>query len=116
MKNSRVGRKTPHKQTNKHRKRDNLQYVINSIVISKLIHVGSILPIPEDDLFKKMKSSIFYFIWDKHDRIKRDTLIGKVEDGGIGLVDVELKLKAINASLTKRLEGQFCTLNRIVNG
>lgn len=46
--------------------------------------------------YQKMKSSIFYFIWDKHDRIKRDTLID--EDGGIGLIDVELKLKAINAS------------------
>ena len=72
--------------------------VINSLAISKLIYVGSVLPILEDSLIKKVKSSIFNFIWDKRDRIKRDTIIGNVEDGGIGLVDVELKLKAIKAS------------------
>ena len=52
--------------------------VINSLASSKLIYVGSVLPIPEDDLIKRIKSSIFNFIWDKRDRIKRDTLIGKV--------------------------------------
>ena len=51
--------------------------VINSLAISKLIYVGSVLPIPEDSLIKKIKSSIFNFIWDKRDRIKRDSLIGK---------------------------------------
>ena len=90
--------------------------VINSLAISKLIYVGSVLPIPEDSLIKKIKSSIFNFIWDKRDRIKRDTIIGNVEDGGIGLVDVELKLKAIKASWTKRLVDQSCILNRIING
>ena len=90
--------------------------VINSLAISKLINVGSVLPIPEDSLIKKIKSSIFNFIWDKRDRIKRDTIIGNVEDGGIGLVDVELKLKDIKASWTKRLVDQSCILNRIING
>ena len=77
--------------------------VINSLAISKLIHAGSVLPIPEDSLIKKIKTSIFNSIWDKPDRFKRDTIIGNVEDGGIGLVDVELKLKAIKASWIKRL-------------
>ena len=77
--------------------------IINSLAISKLIYVGSVLPIPKYSLIKKIKSSIFNFISDKRDRIKRDTIIGNVEDGGIGLVDVELKLKAIKASWTKIL-------------
>ena len=63
-----------------------------------------------------MKSSIFNFISDKLDRIKRDTLIGKVEDGGIGSVNVELKLKAIETSLTKILVDQSCIFNRLRNG
>ena len=46
--------------------------VINSLAISKLIYVGSVLPILEDSLIKKIKSSIFNFIWDKRDRIKRN--------------------------------------------
>ena len=90
--------------------------VINSLAISKLIYVGSVLPIPEDILIKKMKSSIFNLVWDKRDRIKLDTIIGKVEDGGMGLVDVELKLKAIKAWWTKRLVVQSCILNRIMIG
>lgn len=40
------------------------------------------------------KCSIFDFIWDERDRIKRYTIIGKIEDGGVGLVDIELKLKS----------------------
>lgn len=72
--------------------------IVNSLVISKLIYVGSILPIPYQDFLKKIKCSIFNFIWDKRDRIKRDTIVGKIEDGGVGLVDIELKLKAIKAS------------------
>ena len=98
------------KGSSRHRKRENWQSfgkpcVINSLGISKLIYDGSVLPIPEDSLIKKIKSSIFNFIWDKRDRIKRDTLKGKVEDGGIGLVDVDknwkqLKLRGPNDSLS----------------
>lgn len=85
--------------------------IVNSLAISKLIYVESILPLPnqdflkkiecsifKQDFLKKIKCSIFKFIWDKRDRIKRDTIIGKIEDGGVGLVDIELKLKAIKAS------------------
>lgn len=52
---------------------------VNSLAISKLIYVGSILPILENDLMKKMKNSIFNFIWKKRDVIRRDTIIGKPE-------------------------------------
>ena len=67
-------------------------------------------------MIKEIKSSTFNFIWDKRDRLKRDAIIGNVEDGGIGLLDVKLKLKAIKASWTKRLVDQSCILNRIING
>lgn len=53
---------------------------VNSLAISKLIYVGSILPILENDLMKKNeKKSIFNIIWKKRDIIRRDTIIGKPE-------------------------------------
>lgn len=65
---------------------------------------------------KKIKCSIFDFILDKRDTIKRDTIIGKIEDGGVGLVDIELKLKAIKASWVKRRVDESCMLNNIFQG
>lgn len=69
----------------------------------KLIHIESILPLPENDFIKKVKRVIFNFIWNKHDRIKRNTLRGKIEEGGIGVIDIELKLKALKSSWVDRL-------------
>lgn len=34
------------------------------------------------------------FIWNKSERIKRNTLIGNVRNCGLGIIDVESKLKA----------------------
>lgn len=38
------------------------------------------------------------FIWKNRDRIKKNTLIGKFEQGGIGIIDIESKLYAVKAS------------------
>lgn len=64
--------------------------VVNNLAVSKLIYFASILPLPENDFIKKVNRAIFNFIWNKHDRIKRNTLIGKIEEGGIGVIDIEL--------------------------
>lgn len=36
----------------------------------------------------------FFFDLNKHDRIKRNTSMRKLKEGGIGVMDIELKLKA----------------------
>lgn len=51
-------------------------------------------------------------IWNKHDRIRRDTVIGKQENGGKGYVDIELRL---SASLVKRLTDEPNVINNLVN-
>ena len=60
--------------------------IINTLAISKFIYKTSILPYPEEALINKVKSDIFNFIWNKTDRIKRNTLIGDVKSGGIGVI------------------------------
>ena len=60
--------------------------IINTLAISKFIYKASILTYPEEALINKVKSDIFNFIWNKTDRIKRNTLIGDVKSGGIGVI------------------------------
>lgn len=44
--------------------------IVTSLVISKLIYVGSILPMPDPEYIRQLKSSIsiFDFILNKSDR------------------------------------------------
>ena len=68
--------------------------VVNSLGISQLIYKVSILPFPDPEYIQQIKKHIYHFVWNKHDRIKRDTVIGKKADGGVGLVDIESEFKA----------------------
>ena len=54
-------------------------------------------------------------MWNKHDRIKRDTVKGEKADGGVGLVDIELKFKALKAAWSKILVNKDCVLNHIID-
>ena len=58
---------------------------------------------------------MFNFIWNKTDRIKRDTIIGKISDGGAGIVDFELKLRAIKTSWICRICNETSNLYNEVN-
>ena len=54
-------------------------------------------------------------MWNKHDIIKRDTVIGKKAVGGVGLVDIELKFKALKAAWSILLVNKDCVLNHIID-
>ena len=83
--------------------------------MSKFMYVASVLPLPDDNFIQNVKRSIFNFIWNKTDRIKRNTIIGKICDGGVGIVDFELKLKAIKASWICRISSETSVLYDVVN-
>ena len=76
--------------------------VINTSAISKLIYVASILEYPDENTIKLLNTKIFEFLW-KRDRIKRNTMIGSICNGGIKIVDIESKINALKASWTKKL-------------
>ena len=90
--------------------------IINTLAISKFIYKASILPYPEEALINKVKSDIFNFIWNKTDRIKRNTLIGDVKSGGIGVIDIETKLKSLKAIWVSKLFKNKCIMYDIVKG
>ena len=57
--------------------------VIKCLALTKLIHVASILELP-GRFAQKVNSLIFKFIWnDKLPKIKKATIIGEKQDGGL---------------------------------
>jgi hypothetical protein len=75
--------------------------VIKSFALPKLIYVLSVLPLPSLKNIKTLEKCMFDFIWNnKPEKIKRDTLKKKYENGGIKMIDLRkyyyiLSLKAI---------------------
>lgn len=90
--------------------------IINTLAISKLIYVASILCLPGKEFLKKIQRLIFNFVWNKSERIKRNTLIGDVRNGGLGIIDVESKLKALKAAWLPRIIKSKGVLYNILNG
>ena len=76
--------------------------VINSILVSKLVYNFTILEV-KDEIISRLNKIIFNFLWNKKDRIKRKTIIRKIENGGLGLVDIKLKIEALKASWAQRI-------------
>ena len=90
--------------------------IINTLGVSKFIYKASILPYPDESLINKAKSNIFNFLWNKTDRIKRNTLIGNIADGGIGVIDIETQIKSLKAIWVSKLLKSKNTMYDIVKG
>ena len=53
---------------------------------------------------KEIERSCFRYIWDgKNDKVKRSTLIGRYEKGGLNMIDFESYFKALKASWVSKL-------------
>ena len=72
--------------------------IINTLAISIFVYQASFLQNPTAGILKTVSKLIFNFLLKKRDRIKRKTLIGKLERGGINIVDIESKFLAAKAS------------------
>ena len=76
--------------------------VIKSLALAKLIHAASVLELPES-FAHKVNSLIFKFIWnDKPPKIKKATLIGEKQDGGLKAPDFTAIDKALKLIWIKR--------------
>lgn len=76
--------------------------VLNALFLSKIWYVlGSVsLPLPTAKHFKRIVTD---FIWNgRPAKIRYETLIGSVEEGGLGLLDPILRLKALRVKTVKR--------------
>ena len=65
--------------------------VINSLAISKLMYLASVLGTMDGSVLAGVHKAMFAFIWNnKPDQIKRDVLFKNTEDGGLGLKNLPL--------------------------
>ena len=77
--------------------------ILNTLVISQLIYVGTVLYTP-DWVIKEYQSLIIKFIWnDKPPKIKYTCLINTIESGGLKLQDLETKIRAIQIKWIQNL-------------
>ena len=89
--------------------------IVNSLILSKLLYTSAILEYPDKDFIKNLNKIIFSFLWNKRERIKRKTLIRSTEEGGIGIMDFEMKIKAIKASWIPKLLVNKNSLGSLLN-
>ena len=87
-----------------------------TMAISKFIYTATILRLRTEEYGKKTQRLIFNFIWNKTERIKRNTLIGNISDGGLAIMDIDSKLKALKAGWVIRLLNSNSTISKIFKG
>jgi len=77
--------------------------IVKTLVIAKLVYNISVLTVPTN-FAEKVNDICFKFIWDfKPDKIKRHTIIGPVDKGGLNMVDFNMVVKSLKAAWAKRL-------------
>ena len=79
--------------------------VINSLVIPKLIYCMTIVYMPEDYI-RKLEKLIFAFLWGKYHKIKKCTVFGSHQNGGLNIIDIESKVMSLKSSWIPKLLGK----------
>lgn len=69
---------------------------------------------PNIEFIKKINKIIYNFLWGKRERIKRKSLVRSINEGGLGLIDVECKLKSVKAGWIKRLYNKKSSLRKYI--
>ena len=94
-------------QTLERWKKRNLTYfgrvlILKTIGISKFVFLFSVLPVPLE-IRNKINKIMFKFIWNGSEKIKRNTLICSLEQGGLNMIDVELFIDSLCAAWAARI-------------
>ena len=77
--------------------------IIKALIIPIFTFIVSSCVIPEK-YKKEIESKCFKFIWNgKPDKVKRNTLIGDFEKGGLKMIDIESYFISLKASWLSRL-------------
>ena len=78
--------------------------VIKSLALPKLVHLFSALPDPAPDMFRRLNTESFKFIWGgKAEKIKRTTMYNDYENGGFKMPNFELFCMAQKLTWIKKL-------------
>lgn len=78
--------------------------VYKSLTLPKLTYLFSVLPNPPEQIIKLLTQESYSFIWNsKRDKVKRNTIIQNIEDGGINMIDIPIYLNSIKSSWINRI-------------
>lgn len=76
--------------------------VVNALIMSKLVYVMNVLDVPERVL-KEVERMVSEFLWDgKGVRIAREVMENEHEDGGLKLINLDKKKKALRVKMMVR--------------
>ena len=76
--------------------------ILKALALPKIAYPAQFLTVPED-ILKKINSIFYEFLWGKCERIKRNTLIGDLTQGGIKMIDVESHFMSFKATWVDRI-------------
>ena len=78
--------------------------IVKTYIISKFIHLFSVLPNPPVEFLKKLNTMIFKFIWDgKPDKINRQQICRQIQEGGLRMIDLISFIKSLKLSWLRRM-------------
>ena len=78
--------------------------IVKTFELSKLIYNAYVLVIPEH-FIKEIEKLIFDFIWDaKPAKIKKSTIIGETNQGGLKMIDFNIMNQALKVAWIPRLQ------------
>ena len=77
--------------------------VANTVVLSQLLYICSVLNTP-DWVFQKYKDTVTKFIWNnKPPKVKYNSIVNNIDKGGMKLQDLESKVKALHIKWIAKL-------------
>ena len=72
--------------------------IVKTLAIAKLVYNTSVLTVPAN-FAEKVNDICFKFIWNfKPDKIKRHTIIGPVDKGGLNMLDFNMVVKSLKTA------------------
>ena len=78
--------------------------VIKMLAVPKITFSAQNTSVPKH-VIPDIAKILYEFVWGKTDRIKRNTMIGPKEQGGMAMLDIESHFEAMKASWIKHYDG-----------
>ena len=79
--------------------------LVNSLVASQFVYKMMVLPSISHELLKKINDEIFKFVWNgSRPKINKATMLMCKHEGGAGLINLEIKDRALKATWAKILQ------------
>ena len=77
--------------------------IIKMLLLSQLIYLGTCYTIPTKYI-KELNKIVFSFLWkSKKEKVKRVVVINPVSEGGLGMIDIESRIKSLRLSWLPKL-------------